>query len=143
LTELQDRLKRLYGEEKVEIPESKSWVPKRPFRNDPWERLKRQIEEHQYRQEKVTYDEATLTKIKEELFRQVEEFLKSEYGDKRLEEKIDHFSTSWNKMYEKYGNLLIVALEELSHEMRFVNHEGYIDKQAIKTGVKKVKRSNK
>lgn len=63
-----------------------------------------------------------------DIWEQVAIFLADNYGEEKWQEKMDHFDESWVKMYEKYGNDLIIALGEQTDDINFVNHEGYIDK---------------
>ncbi len=52
--------------------------------------------------------------------------------------KMDHFNESWEKFFGRYGNIVILALGELTDEIDFLNHEGYIDKYKLSKQIESV-----
>lgn len=108
-----------------------SWIPKKPFGNDPMVLLERKLDRNQEESEKTINNLEFLAVIKMDIFEQVEIYLLEKHGENMLPRKMGHFNESWGKFYERYGNVIIIALGELTDEIEFLNHEGYIDKYKL------------
>lgn len=115
-----------------------SWIPKKPFGNDPMVQLERQINRNQEESEKTINNEEFLAVIKTDIFEQVEIYLLEKHGEAMLPRKMEHFNESWEKFYGRYGNVVIIALGELTDEIEFLNHEGYIDKFKLSKQIESV-----
>ncbi len=128
MTEILDNLSRRYKSETPKKVSSNSWIPTRPNGSDPKEMLRRQINKDQPDKEKTINNEEFITPIREDIFEQVGVYLLEEHGEEKFAEKWEHFNESWTKFFDRYGNLLILALGELTDEIDFLNKEGFIDK---------------
>lgn len=131
MSERDDILRRRYINNKPEEQVSSSWIPKRPNGSDPMEMARRQINKNLEEKERIVNNEAFLKDIKDDIFQQVEEYLLETYGPEMLKRKMEHFNDSWAKFFGRYGNIVILALGELTDEIEFLNHEGYIDKYKL------------
>lgn len=140
MTEIYDSLERRYGGVTAKPLISKSWIPNRPHSSDPQEKLRRQINKNLEEADKTINNTELLTEIKNDIFEQVEAYLLEEHGDEVYKQKMDHFQNSWEKFYCRYGNVLILALGELTDEIEFLNHEGYIDKYKAGKQIESVKK---
>ena len=81
----------------------------------------------------------TLNLAMVDIWEQTINFLRENYEEDKLDEKFNHFQTSWDKQYEKWGNDLVIALGEQTDDVNFVNHEGYLDKETVEELVKDVR----
>ncbi len=75
-----------------------------------------------------------------DIWEQTINFLRENYGEEKLEEKYANFETSWEKLHEKWGNDLIIALGEQTDDINFINHEGFLNKEVVAELVKDVKK---
>ncbi|OGD81383.1 hypothetical protein A2572_01110 [Candidatus Collierbacteria bacterium RIFOXYD1_FULL_40_9] len=75
-----------------------------------------------------------------DIWEQVAIYIREKYGDEKFDEKFRNFDKSWEKLHEKYGNDLVIALGEQTDEVNFINHEGYLDKEVVAQLVKDIKR---
>lgn len=78
----------------------------------------------------------------------VAEALKGMGFDQRsISSKIEHFQSSWEKMYDEfyaeYGNLFFEACLEMAGEYELVGYDGYIDKQELKKKIKEIRKRNR
>lgn len=128
MTEIEDNLRRRYTNNSAKDQTLSSWIPKRPNGSNPQEMARRQINKNLEEKDQIINNEEFLKDIKDDIFQQVEEYLLEVHGTEALTRKMEHFNESWAKFFGRYGNILILALGELTDEIEFLNHEGYIDK---------------
>jgi hypothetical protein len=131
MKEINDQLKRRYAEASEKPKVTASWIKNRPNGSDTQELVRRQINRNQEEKDKTINNEEFLKDIKDDIFQQVEEYLLEKHGKEEFTRKMAHFNESWDKFYARYGNLLILSLGELTDDIEFLNHEGYMDKYKV------------
>lgn len=138
MSERNDILKSRYANNTPEEQRSSSWIPKRPNASDPMEMARRQINRSLEEREEIINNDAFLKDIKDDIFQQVEAYLLEAHGQEMFKRKMDHFNESWEKFFGRYGNIVILALGELTDEIDFLNYEGYIDKYKLSKQIESV-----
>ncbi len=118
----------------IEKPVTKSWIPKKIFPDPQRRRLEERLLESANKAE-------MLRAIEENVFYAVGQFIFASTDEVHQDRKIKNFGTSWGKFLEKYGEDLIFAFGQKTNKIDFLNHEGFIDKNAAKEIVKAWKKS--
>lgn len=131
MKEIHDQLRRRYAGSLENPKASSSWIHKKANGSDPQEMVRRQINRNQEEKDKTINNEEFLRVIREDIFQQVAEYLMEKHGEEEFSRKMDHFNESWEKFYNRYGNLLILSLGELTDEIEFLNQEGFMDKYKV------------
>ena len=146
-----ERLMGIYGNKSSESDENSSWIPKRKHIKDDLLGELREIASQAtglsaQETDKIIKENLILAQAKDDIFSQVAQYLLDEYGDDGYEIRFSHFNESWERMYEKYGDQLILALAEITDDLAldpFVNFSGYIDKDKVKEQIKSISRRGK
>ena len=141
----------IYGNKSSESGDNSSWIPKRKhFKDDLLGELREIASQSTglsaQETDKIIKENLILTQAKDDIFSQVAQYLLGEYGDDGYEIRFSHFNESWERMYEKYGDQLILALAEITDDLAldpFVNFSGYIDKDKVKEQIKSISRRGK
>lgn len=148
---LTERLLGIYGNKTSDTGENSSWIPKRKhFKDDLLGELRETVSQSgslsAQETDKLISENLILTQAKEDIFSQVAFYLQSEYGDDGYETRLSHFNESWTRMYEKYGDQLILALAEITDDLEsdpFVNFSGYLDKDKLREQIKSLSNRSK
>lgn len=75
-----------------------------------------------------------------DIWEQVIEYFRDNYGEETIQAKLANFEESWDIQYEKWGNDLIIALGEHTDDVNFVGHEGYLNKEVTQSLVKDIRK---
>ncbi|KKT40442.1 hypothetical protein A3K29_03520 [Candidatus Collierbacteria bacterium RIFOXYB2_FULL_46_14] len=146
MASLQEKLRNVYGGQENVVAESRSWIPKR-MANNPYDQLKRTMGAEGNLSPKRTKDmmeeQELLGSARDGVFEAVAVHLLTTYGSSTLEVSLQNFQKSWDTQFERYGTIMVVALSELTNEMKFVNHDGWIRKVVLRNKVAEIKKREK
>ncbi len=80
----------------------------------------------------------------EEIFASVEDWFERDLGQGQpLENRIYNFTMSWNSQFQRHGAKLVWAIGEMTEEMNFVNHAGFIKIDLVKKKIDEIEKRTK
>ena len=66
--------------------------------------------------------------------------LLSAYGERGLETRLQNFQKSWDTQFDRYGTIMVTAMSELTVDMKFVNHDGWIRKVVLRNKIEEIRK---
>ncbi len=146
MASLNERLLDLYPENKPQS--SPSWIPKRPHHLDPVDKFRKDLAQEMAEKAAMEEEAQRLGELMdeaiEEIFVCVEDLFESKLGQgQALENRIYNFTMSWNSQFQRHGPKLVWAIGEMTEEMNFVNHAGFIRIDLVKAKINEIEKRTK
>jgi hypothetical protein len=138
---IQEKLKGLYDKPRVE---AHSWIPKK-VAGTPLEILRKTLQPEKSISPKRAFDllseQELLSEAKMNVFELVAEYFLTERREEDIEENLANFQGSWDELFERHGPVMVLALNELVEEMKFVGPEGRIRKSVLNKMIRKIEKN--
>ncbi|HBC44787.1 MAG: hypothetical protein UX08_C0020G0010 [Candidatus Collierbacteria bacterium GW2011_GWB1_45_35] len=137
---MQERLKGVYIKPKGEVG---SWISKKTASN-PFDELKKTLKPDgslsPRRTEDLLVEQENLIQAKIIIFESVAHHMLAEGGEKYLEVHLKNFHDSWDKLFIRYGTMMVLALKELANDMNFLRPDGEIKKAVLGRKIREMKK---
>lgn len=88
-------------------------------------------------------EQALLSGIKMNVFELVVEYLETERKEVDLEVNFANFLESWEELFDRHGPIMVLALNELLEEMKFISPDGHIRKSVLNKMIRKLEKEAK